>query len=123
MCTEISITGISNGVLTILVCIGRLENLAGLSVQDAELKLFAAEQTADVKGAISSISDNVKGNIDGGKGGDGYDRSFEAVEARSSGGNETVQVKKKKKKGGKRTAAASQRGPLLITHTGNVLPS
>lgn len=66
----------------------RLEGLAGLSVQDAELKLFADQKPAD------------------------------AEQSDSSNSKEDINNNNNKAKKGKKQAAVSQRGPLLITHTG-----
>lgn len=77
----------------------RLEGLAGLSVQDAELKLFAKGNSATVSGqeglipatsGLASCSDNSSDNA-------------------------------KKRRKSKKSKGISQRGPLLVTHSGEAL--
>lgn len=92
----------------------RLEGLAGLSVQDAELKLFAEKTAADAPagGAHESSSPSTRSNV----GGDAPRDTTAAAPAASDEGGK----KKKKKKRAKKQPAVTQRGPLLITHTGEM---
>eukprot|EP00903_Cladosiphon_okamuranus_P012630 g11816.t1 len=89
----------------------RLEGLAGLSVQDAELKLFAEKTSADTPAGREheSSSSSTRNNADED---DPRDTTAVATAVSDEGG------KKKKKKRTKRQPAVTQRGPLLITHSG-----
>lgn len=112
----------------------RLEGLSGLSVQDAELKLFADEKPESSSGAEagkrSPSSSSSATSSSGAVGGEARDKTGNGVTAEGArrigdqgngesggGGGKT----KKKRKRGKKQAAVTQRGPLLITHTGAVL--
>lgn len=77
----------------------RLEGLAGLSVQDAELKLFAKSNGAKISGQEDPIPAT----------------SVLAKCSDTSGENAKKRRKSKKSKG------VSQRGPLLVTHSGEAL--
>ena len=92
----------------------RLEGLAGLSVQDAELKLFAEEPAANAPagGAHESLSSSTQSSVDGDA---PRDNTAVAPAVSDEGGK-----KKKKKKRAKKQPAVTQRGPLLITHTGEM---
>ena len=89
----------------------RLEGLAGLSVQDAELRLFQEKNTADTHsgGVHQSSSSSARSNADDGA---PPDTTAVAPPTSDQGG------KKRKKKRAKKQPAVTQRGPLLITHTG-----
>lgn len=96
----------------------RLEGLAGLSVQDAELKLFA-EKLAEEGGStpVQSGGGKASGGVIDGDADTGNKASGDTAQAAEAleEGNKTKKKKKKKK-----TKAVSQRGPLLITHTGGL---
>ncbi|CAM9374654.1 unnamed protein product, partial [Ectocarpus fasciculatus] len=109
----------------------RLEGLSGLSVQDAELKLFADEKPESSSGAEAGkrppSSSSSATSSSGAVGGEARDETGNGVTAKGarrigdqgngeSGGGGGK--KKKKRKRGKKQAAVTQRGPLLITHTG-----
>lgn len=97
----------------------RLEGLAGLSLQDAELKLFAEERTAAgglARGAHEpSSSSSTRGTVDG-------DAPRGATAATLEVDDELgkQEGQKKKRKRAKKQPAVTQRGPLLITHTGEL---
>lgn len=82
--------------------VDRLEGLAGLSVQDAELKLFAEQQPPAAPEQSEPSSETEKNDL-----------SDNAGAARNANNNSNNKAKK-----GKKQVAVSQRGPLLITHTG-----
>ncbi|CAM9301469.1 unnamed protein product, partial [Ectocarpus sp. 12 AP-2014] len=100
----------------------RLDGLSGLSVQDAELKLFADEKpesfsaTKAGKPLGSRLSAEGEGGVieDDARSGGAEAAAVTAGNGESAGGGK----KKKKRKRGKKQAAVTQRGPLLITHTG-----
>lgn len=102
----------------------RLEGLSGLSVQDAELKLLADEKPESSsaakagKPAGSRVSTEGEGGVgeDDARPGGAEAAAVTAGNGESAGGGN----KKKKRKRGKKQAAVTQRGPLLITHTGAV---
>lgn len=91
----------------------RLEGLAGLSVQDAELKLFAEKSAAGTpaggahESSLSPTWSNANGDAP-------RDTTAVARAVNDTGG------KKKKKKRAKKQPAVTQRGPLLITHSGEM---
>lgn len=97
----------------------RLEGLSGLSVQDVELKLIAETPPSQSSGALST--DNSTSAVDG------NDRASDSLDGDRGSppptGAVTVANSKntkgrKKNKKGKKQSMLSQRGPLLITHTG-----
>ena len=101
-----------------LARVGRLEGLAGLSVQDAELKLFAENPKLD--GGEGSSVRNGRSHADATVGGD-------TTTDQAQGGNEGLgtdtdsgenKKSRNKKKAAKKKMAIVQRGPLLITHSG-----
>lgn len=99
----------------------RLESLAGLSVQDAELKLFPESNSAIAAGKERTASTDAESS----RADQGLVAESGAVEARqglSDAATVTASAKKinakRKKKNG-----ISQRGPLLITHSGEEAPS
>lgn len=95
----------------------RLEGLAGLSVQDAELKLFAEKP----KGEERSSARNGKSYADGIVGGNDTTNTIAAdqegvgAETESSGSSKKS---RNKNRAGKKKGTIVQRGPLLITHSG-----
>lgn len=90
----------------------RLEGLAGLSVQDAELKLFAENTAADAPaGGAHESSSSTRSSVD-------RDAPRDTTAATLPGSEKDG--KKKKKKRAKKQPAVTQRGPLLITHTGEM---
>lgn len=110
------------------LCVGRLEGLAGLSVQDAELKLFAEKPKPNGEEAGSSARNrrsHADGTVAGGtvagdttatdqaQGGD-----KEGLGADKESGEEKKKKTRNKNKAGKKKLAIVQRGPLLITHSG-----
>lgn len=106
-----------------LARVGRLEGLAGLSVQDAELKLFAEKPNSEE----GSSARNDKSYTDGTVGGGNTTTTTTATdqaqggkeglgsEAENSGSSKKT---RNKNKAGKKKLAIVQRGPLLITHSG-----
>lgn len=100
--------------------VGRLEGLAGLSVQDAELKLFA--ESPKPKGEEGSSARNGRSHADGSVGvGTSTDQARGGKEEQGADNTESGETKKKtrnKNKAGKKKLAIVQRGPLLITHSG-----
>lgn len=100
--------------------VGRLEGLAGLSVQDAELKLFA--ESPKPKGDEGSSARNGRSHADGPVGvGTSTDQARGGKEELGADKTESGETKKKtrnKNKAGKKKLAIVQRGPLLITHSG-----
>ncbi|CBN76590.1 HI0933 family protein [Ectocarpus siliculosus] len=99
----------------------RLEGLSGLSVQDAELKLFADEKPESSSAAKAGRPAGSRVSAEG-EGGVGEDDArpggAEAAAVAAGNGESAGGGKKKKRKRGKKQAAVTQRGPLLITHTG-----
>ncbi|CAN0083576.1 unnamed protein product [Ectocarpus sp. 4 AP-2014] len=100
----------------------RLEGLSGLSVQDAELKLFADEkhESSSAAKAGKPAGSRVSGEGEGGVGEDDARPGGAEAAAVAAGNGESAGggKKKKKRKRGKQQAAVTQRGPLLITHAG-----
>ncbi|CAM9693249.1 unnamed protein product, partial [Laminaria digitata] len=115
-------------LFTLTVRDPRLEGLAGLSVQDAELKLFAEKPKPNGEEAGSSARNrrsHADGTVAGGtvagdttatdqaQGGD-----KEGLGADKESGEEKKKKTRNKNKAGKKKLAIVQRGPLLITHSG-----
>ncbi|CAB1109748.1 unnamed protein product [Ectocarpus sp. CCAP 1310/34] len=97
-----------------------LEGLSGLSVQDAQLKLFADEKPESSSAAKAGKPAGSRGSAEG-EGGVGEDDALPGraeAAAVAAGNGESAGGGKKKRKRGKQRAAVTQRGPLLITHTG-----
>lgn len=92
----------------------RLEGLSGLSVQDVELKLVAEDPQAPATKPIGNSGNSSEQSRDGvGEGGVIGMEGGEGGEKRAAN-----EVKKKKRKKRTNQSAITQRGPLLITHTG-----
>lgn len=109
-------------------------------MQDAELKLFAEERPRDSAAEESSLPPSpASGGVVGGPArhsvssdegvGDaavvvekagGEEGGAQSGEGGTPGSNDKGSGKKGKKKRGKRQPAVTQRGPLLITHTGEM---
>lgn len=102
--------------------VGRLEGLAGLSVQDAELKLFA--ENPKPKGDEGSSARNGRIHADGTVGCGTTTNQVQGGKKELGADTEGSARKKKtrnKNKAGKKQLAIVQRGPLLITHSGEGL--
>ena len=99
--------------------VGRLEGLAGLSVQDAELKLFA--DNPKPKGDEGSPARNGRSHADGTVGCGTTTNQAQGGEeglGAETGGSASKKKTRNKNKAEKKKLAIIQRGPLLITHSG-----
>lgn len=100
-----------------------------MSVQDAELKLFPEETPGDAAApraegtsppAVESTARDSIGSGGGGGGGTAMVEATKTTVVAATAVNEEGTKKKKKKKKKKKQPAVTQRGPLLITHSGEM---